>query len=214
MSGYSSAAHSGTGSHPTPAASGPIITSGSPGLGTSVRGHPPTLFILGAISLFAGLCALFFPFAAAFATNVVVGVALMTTGLVTLGHAFRVRGARGWVGDALAGVLALGVGFVMLAFPLSGVLTLGLLMIVYFVGQGILRTALALQHRGESGWGWLLASALLEIALGVLVASGYPGTAIWMLGVMLGLDLLFSGFGLIMVGSAVRRAQNNPGGVL
>ena len=59
----------------------------------------------------------------------------------------------------------------------------------------------ALEHRtGLSGrWGWMLASGILDIVLGVLLILGLPGTALWAIGLLLGLNLLFGGWALILM---------------
>jgi uncharacterized membrane protein HdeD (DUF308 family) len=175
--------------------------------GATTRSRPKLLMVLGGLTIFIGLCALIFPFAAALATNVLIGAAIVAFGLVEVVHGVKLRGAKGWGIDVAAGALALVAGGLLLFFPLSGVLTLSLLVVAFFLTQGTLRAVTALQHREFEGWGWLLASAVLEIALGILVLVGFPGSAIWLLGVLLGIDLLFTGIGTIAFASKVKKLR-------
>jgi uncharacterized membrane protein HdeD (DUF308 family) len=92
-----------------------------------------------------------------------------------------------------------------LIFPLAGVITLTMFLAAYFVAAGILKAIHALQHRGTSGWGWALVSGLISIALGILIWSGFPGTALWALGVIIGIDLIFYGWALIFLYSTLKR---------
>jgi uncharacterized membrane protein HdeD (DUF308 family) len=63
----------------------------------------------------------------------------------------------------------------------------------------------AFQLRPVRGWGWALASAVASIVLGLIVFSGWPGTALWVLGLMVGIDLLFYGWALLGLRAAVNR---------
>jgi uncharacterized membrane protein HdeD (DUF308 family) len=101
--------------------------------------------------------------------------------------------------------VTLASGIILLIFPLAGVITLTMFLAAYFVAAGILKAIYALQHRGMSGWGWALGSGLISIALGVLIWSGFPGTALWALGLIVGIDLIFYGWALIFLYSTLKR---------
>lgn len=74
----------------------------------------------------------------------------------------------------------------------------------YFIAAGILKAVHALQHRGIVGWGWALVSGLISVLLGVLIWSGFPGTALWALGLIVGIDLIFYGWALISLHSLLK----------
>lgn len=181
-----------------------------PRLPGSVRSRPKLMIVLGAISVALGLVAIIFPFIAALATNLLVGSVMAAAGLVSITHAVKLRGAEGWGVELLGGILALAIGLLLLLFPLPGILSLGLLLVAFFFTQGAVRLVTALRHRQEPGWAWLLGVALLEILLGIVVLTGFPGSAIWLLGVLLGVDLLFNGVGLIMFARSIRRGRPAP----
>jgi uncharacterized membrane protein HdeD (DUF308 family) len=72
--------------------------------------------------------------------------------------------------------------------------------------EGIIKIAVALQLRPISNWGWMLASGIAALILAAIIFSGYPGSAAWMLGLLVGLNLIFSGWTMLML-SAVKTDQ-------
>jgi uncharacterized membrane protein HdeD (DUF308 family) len=70
----------------------------------------------------------------------------------------------------------------------------------------------ALEHRsGLSGrWGWMLASGFLDVFLGVILLLGLPGTALWALGLLIGINMLFGGWALILMALHARPVANSP----
>jgi uncharacterized membrane protein HdeD (DUF308 family) len=91
-----------------------------------------------------------------------------------------------------------------LIYPLRGVLTLTLVLATFFLAEGAAKIMMAVQLRSTPKWGWLLVSGLLALLLGVLIWVEFPSTAAWVLGVLLGIDLLFSGVVLVMLALAYR----------
>jgi uncharacterized membrane protein HdeD (DUF308 family) len=114
------------------------------------------------------------------------------------------RGGRNIAATLLLAILTLASGIILLVFPLAGLITLTMFLAAYFIAAGILKVIHALQRRGIPGWGWALVSGLISIALGVLIWSGFPGTALWVLGVIIGIDLIFYGWALIFLQSTLK----------
>ena len=87
----------------------------------------------------------------------------------------------------------------MLLWPLSGVLTLTLLLITFFIIEGVVSIMFALEHKRElSGrWGWMLASGIVDLILAAIIIEGLPGTAAWALGLLVGINLVFGGTALL-----------------
>jgi uncharacterized membrane protein HdeD (DUF308 family) len=100
---------------------------------------------------------------------------------------------------ARLGDLCNAVGVVMLLSPLSGVLTLTLLLITFFIIEGVVSIMFALEHKRElSGrWGWMLASGIVDLILAAIIIKGLPGTAAWALGLLVGINLVFGGTALL-----------------
>ncbi|MEW5912075.1 MAG: DUF308 domain-containing protein [Thermodesulfobacteriota bacterium] len=162
------------------------------------------LTILGVVFLILGSLAILAPWAAAFAVNVFVGWLLLISGVVQLIHSFK---AHSWslFWNLLGSAVYIVAGAVLLTQPLTGVLTLTLLLAAFFVAEGVYKLVLAFKVRPSQAWGWLFFSGLLALFLGVLIWARWPGDAPWILGLLLGIDLIFGGWSLLMIAAAARR---------
>jgi uncharacterized membrane protein HdeD (DUF308 family) len=177
------------------------------GRGTGVRPgrHNGWLLALGIVWIVCGVLAILLPFAAALAANVLIGVLLAVGGIVQVVQAIAGAEGGGRLWQGLIGLLAAIAGFVLLAFPLTGIVTLTLVLALFFIVAGVSRAVLAWQARAVAGWGWLMFSGLLGIAVGVLIWLGLPGSAVWALGLIAGVELLFAGWAQVMVALGDRR---------
>ena len=98
----------------------------------------------------------------------------------------------------------------MLLWPVSGAISLTLLLAAFFILDGAASIMYALAHRQQlpGQWGWLLAGGLIDLALAALIIVGFPGSAAWAVGLLVGIDLIFGGTSLIIVSLYARmRAQ-------
>jgi uncharacterized membrane protein HdeD (DUF308 family) len=95
--------------------------------------------------------------------------------------------------------LGIVVGIVLIGWPVSGVISLTLVLIAFFIIEGILSILFALEHkRALSGrWGWLVVNGVIDLFLAGVIVAGLPGTAAWALGLIVGIDLVFGGMALI-----------------
>lgn len=160
------------------------------------------LFLSEGIALvILGLLALMAPAIASVAATVFFGWILLLSGIVGLVATFRARRAPGFWWSLLSALLGTVAGVVLLGWPLQGTLSLTAVLIAFLLLEGALSIMYALEHRGAvSGrWGWMLASGILDMGLGLLLLAGLPGTALWALGLLLGLNLLFGGWALIFM---------------
>ncbi len=98
--------------------------------------------------------------------------------------------------SAIAGIVA---GVVLLLWPLSGVLTLTLVLSAFLCVEGVVSIFYALEHRRElSGrGGMLLFSGVVDLLLAALIFGGLPGSAAWAIGILLGINLVMGGSALI-----------------
>lgn len=165
------------------------------------------LLALGIVWIIGGTLALILPIAATLAFGIVFGVVLLVGGIAQLVHALGHRDWQGVTWHLIGGVLALVVGVLILVFPWQGVFSLTVLVGIFFLLAGAARTAFAFANRGRRGWGWILASGLLTLALGVLILAALPGAASWVLGVLVGIELLFTGWWMVMTALLARRWQ-------
>jgi uncharacterized membrane protein HdeD (DUF308 family) len=103
--------------------------------------------------------------------------------------------------------LSLFVGILLLWHPVEGAISLTLVLIAFFIAEGVFQIAAALTHREAfpDSWGWMLASGIADLILAALIISGWPGTAGWVLGLIVGVNLITSGIAIIMVAVTARR---------
>ena len=164
------------------------------------------LLALGILWIILGTLAIIMPFAATLAVEMVFGVLFLIGGVAQLIQAFKAKGWGGAAFQVVSGLLALALGVILLLFPLQGVFTLTILLAAFFVAQGIVKIISAFRERPSSGWGWLLFSGLLGLVVGIIIWAGLPGTAIWVLGLLVGIELIFSGWAMVMIAMARKKA--------
>jgi uncharacterized membrane protein HdeD (DUF308 family) len=170
-------------------------------LGAAVRRHWMMYLAEGILLVVLGILALIAPAVASIAATVFFGWILLLSGIVGLITTLRARQAPGFLWSLLSALLALGAGAVLLWWPLQGTLSLTAVLIAFLLVEGVVSILYALEHRsGLSGrWGWMLASGLIDVLLGALLLSGLPGTALWALGLLLGINMTFGGWALILM---------------
>jgi uncharacterized membrane protein HdeD (DUF308 family) len=105
----------------------------------------------------------------------------------------------------LSSVLGVVAGILLIAFPIAGTLTLTLVLAGFFTAEGVLRIVRAVQHRGMARWGFLLFDGIVTLALGVLILAQWPGSSVWLLGLLLGVHLLVGGMSMLLLATAAGR---------
>jgi len=166
---------------------------------TSLHEHWVLFLIEGIVLVVLGLIAIVLPPIATLAVEILVGWLFLISGILGLITTFWMRGAPGFWWSLLSALVGIGAGIVLLAWPLSGVLSLTLILIVFFTVEGIASIMYALEHKRElSGrWGWMLASGVVDLILAAIILIGLPGTAAWAIGLLVGINMIFGGSALI-----------------
>lgn len=159
---------------------------------------------LGILLLVLGIAAMLFPLASSLAAVVWIGWLLLIGGVVLLIHALDRREEAGFWLKLLWAVVYLVAGLLLLANPVSAILTLTIVLAVLWVVEGITAIVLAFRLKPARPWGWVLFDGILTLLLGLLVWVGWPGNAPWLLGLFLGLSLLSTGISLLLFGWALR----------
>lgn len=178
-----------------------------PALTAEVKAHRRGFLAMGIVMLALGAAAVTFPFFATLAVALLVGWILAISGVTGIVHAFGIKHWKGFLFSLLGALLSLAVGMVLLFYPLTGMLSLTLLIATFFLASGMLRILLALRLRPADHWGWLLSSGALALVIGALILSQWPQASGWVIGVLVGIDLVFAGWISTMLAIAARRAQ-------
>ena len=142
---------------------------------------------LGIVLVLAGIAAIAFPFLSTIAAKVALGWIFLVTGLFMIVHAFSAGGWRGFLLNLLLGVLYVIAGGWLAFFPFTGIITLTLLLAALFVAEGVLVVSMAFRVRPLEGWGWLLLSGRVAVAVGALIGFNLPGSATWAIGLLAGI---------------------------
>jgi uncharacterized membrane protein HdeD (DUF308 family) len=160
---------------------------------------------LGIVLIVLGLLAINDYFVATWLTVLFLGGFVLVGGFVQIAAAF---GSRRWAGfflHLLAGALYLALGFLMVARPERAAIGLTLLLAILFLGSGLARILSALSHRFHN-WGWVLLHGIIDLILGVMIWLQWPDSSLWVIGLFVGIDLLFNGWSCVMLALAIRGA--------
>jgi uncharacterized membrane protein HdeD (DUF308 family) len=165
-----------------------------------------TWFItLGIILIILGVLAILFPFLTTIAVKVFLGWLFLIGGVVQIIHAFSAKQWGGFLWSLLIGLLYVIVGAWLAFFPLTGILALTILVAAMFVVEGILEIVMAFRMRPLQGWGWALFSGIVALAVGVLIFAGLPSSAVWAIGLLVGINMISSGWFFVFLPSAAAR---------
>ncbi len=164
---------------------------------TAAKGGSSLLTLLGVLMIIVGMLAIAVPMAAAEWAVLMIGILLGVAGVLRLLSAFH---ATSWGGGALRllwGALAIVCAALVITNPVAGVFTLTLILIIYFVIQGISEIILALRMKPHVGWGWVLFNGIIALVLGLIIWGEWPLSGVWAIGTLLGINILFTGWCLI-----------------
>ena len=158
-------------------------------------------FIIEGIVLFAiGAAAILLPSIFTLGLELLLGAVLVVAGGLRLYRSMRLRGVPGFWPSLLTGLAFLLVGVLLLRMPQTGILSLTLLLVALFLWKGVWEIALGISCRRALPWGWPVASGVLSLTLAVLLFIGWPSVASWAIGLLFGINLVFSGSWLIIAG--------------
>jgi uncharacterized membrane protein HdeD (DUF308 family) len=176
---------------------------------TEVRRNWLWFVLLGAALVVVGIIALGSLVIASLATAVAIGVLLLVAGVTETIGGFWNRGWSGFFLHLLSGALSIVVGVLCLKVPVDALLALTLLLACLLMVGGIFKIVAALNYRFEA-WGWPLVSGVIDLILGVLIWLEWPASALWVLGLFVGISLVFRGFNWIGLGLALRVQPPTP----
>src|SRR5882672_348055 len=160
---------------------------------------------LGLVLIVAGVAAILFPLLSTIATKIALGWIFLVAGVLLVVHAFSIQQWRGFILGLLVGALYVVAGAWLAFLPFAGIITLTILLAALFLAEGVLEVIMAVRVRPHEGWGWLLISGLIAVAVGVLIAAELPSSAVWAIGLLTGINLLSTGVSFVVLALAGRR---------
>ncbi len=165
---------------------------------------------VGVLLVVLGLIAIGSAAVATLATMLVIGWLLAAGGVAMVAHAFAVKGWSGFFIDLVGGLLYAAVGLLVVANPVESAVTLTLVIAALLVVGGVFRIGLFFSARYPHS-PWLLLNGVVNLLLGLVIWSQWPLDGLWVIGTVVGIDLIFNGWALVMLGLA---ARSHPAGDL
>jgi len=177
------------------------------GLGSGIEALRPKcgwIIALGIVYVVAGLIALGSVVMATVVSVFVVGIMMLIAGVAEVIHAFQVRTWGKFLFWVLLGALYIVAGFVAFENPLLAAAVLTLILGIALVASGIMRLILAFSMRAGTPWVWVALSSAITLLLGLVILAHWPVSSLYILGVFLGIDLIFAGVGWITAGLGLK----------
>ncbi|MBI5261670.1 MAG: HdeD family acid-resistance protein [Bradyrhizobium sp.] len=172
----------------------------------TVREHWVAFLIEGILLAILGLAAMIVPPLASLAVTIFLGWMFLISGIAGLVLTFWARQMPGFWWALVSAVLGVIAGIILIAAPVQGTFTLTIVVGAYFLAEGVASIMYSLEHRREltGRWSWLLVAGLMDILIAAVIIIGLPGSALWAIGLLVGINLLFGGATLIGMALAAR----------
>lgn len=160
--------------------------------------------VLSVFMLLAGLLAIIIPPVASIAVTILVGWLLIFSGVAHLVFAWHQRSTGSLLWQFLLGVVYIWVGIYLLVQPVAGMASLTLALAIYLFAAGILEFIMGVRLRPRPGTGWLFLNAVVSIILAIMIWRTWPSSIDWVLGLLVGCGMFFSGITRLMLSLAAR----------
>ena len=175
-------------------------------LAGAIHEHWSLFLAEGIILVILGIAAIALPPIATLAFTIIIGWVFLISGVVGLFTTFWARHVPGFWWSLISAIIGIAAGVVLLLWPITGTLSLTLVLIAFFFIEGIVSIMYAIEHRNQltGRWGWMLVSGIIDLILAGIIFAGLPETAVWALGLLVGINMLFGGAALIAMALAAR----------
>ncbi len=170
-----------------------------------IKEHSGWFIALGIVFVIGGVFAIALPFAGTLVATLAIGWALIFVGAVEVFQSWSTRSWGGFIWNLIIGLIIFIGGLSTLINPIVAAVGFTLLVGAIFVAKGVMQVIMGFQYRPSSGWGWIVTAGVLAIVLGILIVMGWPQSTDWVLGTLVGISLIFSGWSYIMIAMASRR---------
>ena len=161
--------------------------------------------LIGGLFLILGLLGIILPSALSLVASTFLGWLMLTGGILSLYFAFLTKWRSAW--SWVKAVLLTFTGVLILFNPVAGILAVALLIALYLLMDAVGNFTLAQAIYPHKGWGWMAANGVLSLGLALVMVFAMPATTILLVGLYLGISLLFDGIALIMLGLAAKHIE-------
>ena len=173
----------------------------------SVSIHWNLFAVQGLVMTILGILAIIWPEISTVAVDLYVGWLFLLGGALGVMAIFFAPTASSFLWALLTSALSLFVGVLLVWHPVEGAASLTLVLVAFFLVEGLFQIVLSLHYRNvfPGSWGWMLFSGITDLVLVALIIAGWPKSASWALGVVVGANLVTSGLAILMVAFGARR---------
>jgi len=193
-------------------ASGDLGLSGMQQAIRAALGNHWRLFMVqGAVLIVLGVLAVMAPVAATILVDIYIGWLLLIGGVIGLVGLFSTHEVPAFLWGLITAALAVVVGIVLIWKPVEGAVTITLVLTAFFVVEGVFQIAasLAYRHMMAGSAGWMLLSGVADLLLAAIIIASWPISAVWALGLLVGINLITSGWAIVMAAFAGRRVAQS-----
>lgn len=176
-----------------------------------IQNNRTLLIAEGVIFTLLGILAVALPGISTLSTELFIGWLLVFGGVFQLYRTIKAGGhASGFIGSLLTSFLYLIFGILLILFPVAGMFSLTVLLTLFFIAEGIAKIVLGIQLRPLNRWGWFILNGVLALIMAFIIWAGWPGTAYWVLGLLVGINMIFFGISLIFLATGTPRIDAKP----
>jgi uncharacterized membrane protein HdeD (DUF308 family) len=176
----------------------------------AARAHWGWLLALGILFLILGTVGLGMTVALTITSILFLGAFLLVGGIFQLVAAFTSRkeksSGKETALEVLQALLYVVAGIWVLYNPAMATVVATAVFAGFLVALGVVRTIAAFERKPEKGWGWLLVSGIASLALAAMIFLHWPASALWIIGLMIAVEMIFHGWAYIFVALALRRS--------
>ncbi len=165
--------------------------------------------LMGILLTVLGVVAIALPNFSTIVAETWIALILVSAGAAKLVYAFQTRDEGGFVWKLLLSILYIATGVMLFVYPLTGVLTLTLLLGSFLLTEGVFELILAFRLRPQQNWTWALGNGVITLLLGAMIAFQWPFNAPWLIGTLVGTSVLFTGISRVMLSLNARSALNH-----
>ena len=163
--------------------------------------------VWGILMLICGILAIALPLASSLGIVIVVGWLILLGGVWHLIFVFHSHSLGGVLWQLLLAVVYGFAGIYMLLNPLLGLVTLTLVLAIFLLIEAALETAIYFTIRRRTKAGWVLFDAIVTLVLAIFIWAQWPSSSAWVLGMLVGVSLIFSGISRLSLSAAMRRTS-------
>jgi len=161
---------------------------------------------LSVLLILAGFFAILVPPVSGVAVTLIFAWAMIFSGITHFVFAFKTHTTGGVLWEILVGAVYLFTGIYLLLHPLDALIALTLILAIYLFFEGVVETIQSFQLRPRHGANWLLFDGIVTLILAVMIWRSWPASTVWVIGTLVGISMIFSGFSRLMLSLAAKRA--------